>query len=239
MYSIALVAITIVAAAKGDLREGMIFMMQPGSYGHEMTLPVEERTWTVPGKVGVMVLFSSMGFFGSSCSAAITKNFGALTMSITSTARKATTLFLSFFLFHNVCTAEHLMGVFLFIAALTAKSLRRGQKGNKKGRRAHPRVFEQRNPPPVRLPQSLSDLETRALYHGSSNSESALISLEGMEEGIGGAATTKTVSPPSSGMSHVSDTVISNSVSRRNGRMGRQRKATAPSASPTTPVQVL
>ena len=73
----------------------------------------------------VMILFSSMGFFGSSCSAAITKNFGALTMSITSTARKATTLFLSFFLFDNECTFEHITGVVIFIAALTAKSLRR------------------------------------------------------------------------------------------------------------------
>lgn len=73
-------------------------------------------------------LFSSMGFFGSSCSAAITKNFGALTMSITSTARKATTLFLSFMLFDNTCTLEHVAGIVVFISALTAKSLRRKNK---------------------------------------------------------------------------------------------------------------
>ena len=69
-----------------------------------------------------------MGFFGSSCSAAITKNFGALTMSITSTARKATTLFLSFMFFDNNCTLEHLAGIVVFISALTAKSLRRKNK---------------------------------------------------------------------------------------------------------------
>lgn len=69
-----------------------------------------------------------MGFFGSSCSAAITKNFGALTMSITSTARKATTLFLSFMLFDNECTLEHVAGIAVFISALTAKSLRRKNK---------------------------------------------------------------------------------------------------------------
>ena len=69
-----------------------------------------------------------MGFFGSSCSAAITKNFGALTMSITSTARKATTLFLSFMLFDNTCTLEHVAGIAVFISALTAKSLRRKNK---------------------------------------------------------------------------------------------------------------
>lgn len=137
MYSIALVAISMAAAYKGDLQEGMAFMSQPGKYDEiQMHMPLEERTWSVPGKIAVMVLFSSMGFFGSSCSACITKNFGALTMSITSTARKATTLFLSFFLFNNVCTSEHLVGIFVFITALTTKSLRRGRKkGSKRKKR--------------------------------------------------------------------------------------------------------
>lgn len=131
MYSIALAAIALAAAFKGDFAEGFSWLLQPGTYD-ELKLPVEERTWTVSGKVTVMVVFSSMGFFGSSCSAAITKNFGALTMSIVSTTRKATTLFLSFFLFHNVCTTEHLMGIFIFIAALLAKSLRRKSTSEKK-----------------------------------------------------------------------------------------------------------
>jgi adenosine 3'-phospho 5'-phosphosulfate transporter B3 len=129
MYSIALVAISMAAAYKGDLQEGIAFMSQPGKYAEiEEHMPLEERTWSVLSKIAVMVVFSSMGFFGSSCSACITKNFGALTMSITSTARKATTLFLSFFLFKNVCTSEHLVGIFVFITALTTKSLRRGRK---------------------------------------------------------------------------------------------------------------
>ncbi|KAL7570344.1 hypothetical protein ACA910_017187 [Epithemia clementina (nom. ined.)] len=129
VYSIALVAITGAAMVKGDFIKGFVWLLQPGTYD-EQDKPIEERTWTVMGKVTVIILFSSMGFFGSSCSAAITKNFGALTMSITSTARKAATLFLSFFLFNNVCTFEHIMGVIVFIAALTAKSLRR--KGDTK-----------------------------------------------------------------------------------------------------------
>jgi hypothetical protein len=124
MYSIALVAISAAAAYKGDLREGFAWLAQPGTYD-ELSLPLSERTWSVPAKIGVLVLFSSMGFFGSSCSAAITKQFGALTMSITSVTRKATTLFLSFFLFNNVCTPEHVAGIIIFISALTAKSLRR------------------------------------------------------------------------------------------------------------------
>lgn len=133
LYSIALMAITAAAAVKGDFTAGMLWMFQPGTYQQFLdNAPMEERTWSVPGKIIIMVLFSSMGFFGSSCSAAITKNFGALTMSITSTARKATTLFLSFFLFHNVCTFEHIVGIAMFITALTAKSLRRRHHTNEK-----------------------------------------------------------------------------------------------------------
>ena len=110
-------------------------MSQPGTYQQYLNgTPLEERNYSVTSKILIMVLFSSMGFFGSSCSAAITKQFGALTMSITSTARKATTLFLSFFLFNNVCTLEHIAGVAIFITALTTKSLRRRHHSNKTGR---------------------------------------------------------------------------------------------------------
>jgi hypothetical protein len=134
MYSIALIAIAAAAAYRGDLQEGIRWMHQPGTYA-QIDHQAEERTWSILGKITVMTLFSSMGFFGSSCSAAITKNFGALTMSITSTARKATTLFLSFALFHNVCTSEHLMGIIVFISALTTKSLRRGRVKKKRTRK--------------------------------------------------------------------------------------------------------
>jgi solute carrier family 35 (adenosine 3'-phospho 5'-phosphosulfate transporter), member B3 len=127
MYSIALVAITVAAAVQGDLTEGTYFLMVPGTYA-ELHLPLNERTWTVIGKWSVMILFSTMGFFGSSCSAAITKHFGALTMSITSTSRKATTLFLSFALFENACTLEHVVGIFIFIGALIAKSLAKNHR---------------------------------------------------------------------------------------------------------------
>lgn len=142
MYSISLVYITAVAIYYGDFAAGIIWMLQPGTY-NEVYLPSENETidqvttWSAPGKIIVLILFSSMGFFGSSFSAAITKNFGALTMSITSTARKATTLFLSFFLFNNVCTAEHIAGIAIFISALTTKSLRNKSKGNKNRKGYH------------------------------------------------------------------------------------------------------
>lgn len=132
MYSIALVAITSAAIMNGDLREGIIFLMNPGTYAEQLeNTPLEDRSYSSSSKLIILVLFSTMGFFGSSCSAAITKNFGALAMSITSTARKATTLFLSFLLFDNKCTFEHIVGIFVFISALTAKSMRRKGKKQK------------------------------------------------------------------------------------------------------------
>ncbi|KAL3905317.1 MAG: hypothetical protein SGILL_009726 [Bacillariaceae sp.] len=129
MYSIALVAIIGAAAVKGDLTAGLVWMLQPGTYEEQLqNVPLEERSWSAGGKMMAMIVFSSMGFFGSSCAAAITKQFGALAMSITSTARKATTLFLSFLLFNNECTVQHIVGIVIFIASLTVKSLRRKNK---------------------------------------------------------------------------------------------------------------
>ena len=132
MYSIALIAIIAAAWAKGDLTEGMEWIMQPGTYEEQQNnVPLEDRSWSSAGKITVMILFSSMGFFGSSCAAAITKQFGALTMSITSVSRKATTLFLSFLLFDNECTYQHFLGILIFISALTTKSIRRKNKQRK------------------------------------------------------------------------------------------------------------
>jgi len=132
MYSIALIAIVAAAATKGDLKEGMAWILQPGTYDEQQhNIPLEERSWSSMGKITVMILFSSMGFFGSSCAAAITKQFGALSMSITSVSRKATTLFLSFLLFDNECTYQHIIGIIIFISALTIKSIRRKNKARK------------------------------------------------------------------------------------------------------------
>lgn len=128
LYSIALVGIVGAAALRGDLVEGTRYLLTPGTY--QEILNGEEPSWSIHGKTIAFFLFSSTGFLGSSCSAFITKEFGALVMSITSTARKATTLFLSFALFNNVCTVEHLSGIFLFISALVGKSIRASQKGH-------------------------------------------------------------------------------------------------------------
>ena len=127
LYSIATCFIFIAAVMKGDFVDGMAYLTRPGTL-QEMEEGMDP-TWSVSGKILTMVLFSTTGFLGSSCSAAITKSFGALTMSITSTARKATTIFLSFALFPNECTVEHVSGIFLFIASLVAKSLRASKRG--------------------------------------------------------------------------------------------------------------
>merc|ERR1719245_2610147 len=131
MYSIALVAISVAAACKGELTQGIQFLLVPGTY--DEILNHDAPTWTVGMKIFTIFSFSTLGFFASSCSAAITKHFGALTMSITSTARKATTLFLSFALFpNNECTFEHISGIAIFIVALLAKSLNRSKKLHEK-----------------------------------------------------------------------------------------------------------
>jgi hypothetical protein len=167
MYSIALVAISAAAVAKGDFRDGIVWMSQPGTYAEQQSnVPLEERSWSVISKICCMALFSSMGFFGSSCSAAITKNFGALTMSITSTGRKATTLFLSFMLFNNVCTFEHVAGIVIFMSALTAKSVRRK---NKRRRTSAKPAFRRTRSSDLenggRVPQSVASFDTADSEH--------------------------------------------------------------------------
>jgi len=79
--------------------------------------------WNTGRKAIVMIFFTLTGLCGSSCNGAITKRFGALSMSITSTSRKACTLFVSFISFpSNKCTPEHLTGMTIFISALIMKS---------------------------------------------------------------------------------------------------------------------
>ncbi|KAL3816994.1 hypothetical protein ACHAXA_010114 [Cyclostephanos tholiformis] len=142
LYSIATFFIFIAAGIKGDLRDGFAYLARPGTLKEiEEGL---EPTWSIFGKVFTIALLSLSGFLGSSCSAAITKSFGALTSSITSTARKAATIFLSFALFpNNNCTLEHVGGIFFFVASLVAKSLRHSKRG--KGGSHHPRKHNHDN----------------------------------------------------------------------------------------------
>lgn len=137
LYGVAFFFVSIAAVYKGDLRDGLVYLTQAGTLKE-----IEEDldpTWSISAKFLTLVLFSTTGYLSSSCSAAITKSFGALTMSITSTARKAATIFLSFALFPNECTLEHIFGIVLFIGSLIGKSMRasRHSSRHKKGKRGH------------------------------------------------------------------------------------------------------
>ena len=145
LYSIALLAITFVAYLRGEISRGIEFLSTPGTLDEitEGRIP----TWTVSGKLFVIFMFSTSGFFGSSAAAAITKHFGALPMSITSTARKATTLFISFALFNNDCSLEHVAGVLIFIVALLMKTFGKQSKTSENNNTQTHEVFAGRMTP--------------------------------------------------------------------------------------------
>ncbi len=76
-----------------------------------------------PNATACLALFCACGYFGVTCVAALTKKFGALVSTMTTTARKALTLFLSFFLFPKPATAMHVVGGLLFVLGLTMKAV--------------------------------------------------------------------------------------------------------------------
>lgn len=127
LYFLAFLAVASAALARGELISGIqFFLLQDGAAdevsGHEDDATVD---WAIGKreKILALVFFSTAGLFGSSCAGAITKHSGALAFSITSTARKAITLFLSFALFHNTSTLEHISGMLIFLSALILKSI--------------------------------------------------------------------------------------------------------------------
>lgn len=137
LSSVATVAVTVAAAYRGDITEGARFLLMPGTC-EEIELGVGAQSiWTVWKKILVIILFCSAGFLGSSCATFITREYGALTMSITSTARKATTIFMSFVLFKNVCTWEHALGIFIFMSSLILKTFGSNIESSKLQRKAN------------------------------------------------------------------------------------------------------
>jgi len=140
VYSVSFLFVLIATIANGELVAGFQKMfLQHGTipeieenniglYHHHR----ENPTYTIDKKIIVLIFYTFTGLLGSSCAAAITKRFGALKTSITSTTRKAGTLFLSMVApgFHNKCTIEHIMGVIIFVCALFVKSFKRGKKND-------------------------------------------------------------------------------------------------------------
>jgi len=135
IYSISFVIMAMIALIKGELGRGIVFLFTPGKLGE-----IEKGlypTWSPLSKQIIFISFSFMGLLGSSSAAAITKNFGALTYSITSTTRKATTIFMSFLLFEsNNFTHEHGTGMLLFSVSLITKAFRASSRSESMGKAA-------------------------------------------------------------------------------------------------------
>ena len=133
LYVVSLMATLVAAHCRHELLEGLdMFLLRPGTIP-EIEYGATEFTWSIPEKAVVLFLFSTSGIMGASCLGAITKRFGCLSMALTSTARKGTTLFLSFALFQNKCTPQHLVGVTLFMTAIVINTLFKGQITSKSG----------------------------------------------------------------------------------------------------------
>lgn len=130
VYSLATCAVTIAAAMTGELDVGMLWMSTPGTY-RDFLVDEPMPVWSVPGKFTVVLLFGFSGYMALYFSQTLVKHFGALTMSITSTTRRATTMFLSFILFDNVLTSSHLFGISMFATGLLGKVMLQFSEGQR------------------------------------------------------------------------------------------------------------
>lgn len=98
-----------VALISGEMLEGVSFLLSQGDFFKYLSF----------------FSFCTFGFFASVCGTALTKQFGALVLGITSNARKAVTLALSFILFpeRNVFTTYHLVGSIIFFSGLVFRTV--------------------------------------------------------------------------------------------------------------------
>jgi len=116
---IALFVMLIAAHVQGELITGIRFLTTSQPLKHTP----HSTSFTPICKIIILILFSTTGYVGASCAAAMAKRFGALVASITGTGRKAMTLFLSYAVFHNECTLEHIGGILTFLSGLLFKSV--------------------------------------------------------------------------------------------------------------------
>jgi len=132
IYSVSFLMTLMAAISHGEFIIAFrYFFLQNGSLSDindGVILKIRDRNnevpvWTVLTKITVFVIFTLSGLCGSSSANAMAKHYGALCMSITTTSRKAFTLFLSFAAFKsNTCTPEHLLGILFFVAGLFLKT---------------------------------------------------------------------------------------------------------------------
>ena len=122
LYFFSFIIMSMAAYQTNELQAGIQFFFQTHGTYHETQSPLQQYySWSIEDKTIALFMFSTLGIFGGSCACAITKRFGALAMSVTTTTRKAATIFLSFALFPNTCTIEHIFGVVIFVFGLLLK----------------------------------------------------------------------------------------------------------------------
>jgi len=92
----------------------------------ELTAALGFVNESLGGATGVaavsLACFSACGYFGVMCVVALTHRFGPLVAALTTTARKALTVGLSFVLFPKPVTPGHFGGAFLFVVGIALKA---------------------------------------------------------------------------------------------------------------------
>jgi len=127
LYTFSFLIMLMAAYQSNELISGFqFFFLSDGTFSEYQSEGQGEGqySWSAKDKTIAVCLFSTLGIFGGSCACAITKRFGALTMSVCTTTRKAATIFLSFAMFPNNCTPEHVIGVSIFVSGLFLKGIR-------------------------------------------------------------------------------------------------------------------
>ena len=105
----------LVCMCTGEMSSGLTYMNHHDGY-------------SMFSSSSVIVVFAACGFCGVSCVAALTKRFGALVAVITTTARKALTLLLSFVFFPKPFGFGHFAGIILFTTGIFLKSTSKFQQ---------------------------------------------------------------------------------------------------------------
>jgi len=121
LYTFSFLIMLMAAYQSNELISGFqIFFLSDGTFSEYQSEGQGQYSWSAKDKTIAVFLFS----FGGSCACAITKRFGALNMSVCTTTRKAAIVFLSFAMFPNNCTPEHVIGDSIFVSGLFLKGIR-------------------------------------------------------------------------------------------------------------------
>ena len=119
----------VVALCAGEFHKGIAYM-----WTHDVSLLPESTHHTlheykeVESPWFALLMFCTLGYLGAHCSTAITQHFGSLLNGVTNTARKATSLSLSYFMFpdEHALTMQHIIGSFIFFIGLVVRAFGNG-----------------------------------------------------------------------------------------------------------------